>query len=116
MTRDNAYRLAIDARANARCQLDFGFCGYVEVPQLKNRLAVTINDLHDTLQEFEECDACELHEELYLPLFDALSLLTDAQVVLKRNVTRAYAIPEAKKLIDRAVQALEEILAPAARG
>lgn len=54
-----------------------------------------IDKLHDACQRFERDDAAEEHELLYMPLFDALALVTDSirlPDIDNRALDQAYAV------------------------
>lgn len=61
--------------------------------------------LHSSCVHFETHGGAEEYEEIYLPIFDALSLLTDA--LLKKPVDRVSA----RGAIDQ-LDALAELLSP----
>lgn len=112
MTRDNAYRIAVENRARASVLGTYLHVDLVDTAQLRRGLDRIVDDLNEALVAFEHDDIADLYDDLYISMFDALALLTDAKRLVNGNLPRTAVLPAVKDYVQRALQALDCIVHP----
>lgn len=111
MTRDEAWRIATDTRECVIEHLDRVFTAPSFLVALRKEMDAAHAALYEAVAHMGAFDYSELYEDLYNPLFDALSLVTTGRGVLNSNEPRAVIVPRVRALCDEARSCLNQMLA-----
>ena len=111
MMREHAWYLAITCKEELEENLPMVIHLDEHPMQMRNLIQLDIDRIHLVLAEFEVGELSEIHEDLYLPLFDSLSHLTWALQLLASKHPRTDAIPAAQTEIGRALEELKRMTA-----